>query len=153
MTQTVGLFTQHAFAFAKQCFGSGDLRAKNSDIENFLWTAQRVVFAVGLFFVMRGIQPELSSLTLSLICNAICFTIPEASLGVGSFLLYRSAHQFFAAATYARPEVLILHGTVNLISGIIALRWFDKNLNKDHLLNEAFSNIAKTLAPKVARSI
>ena len=151
MTQAVGLFTQHAFA--KQCFGSGDVRTKNGDIENFLWTAQRVVFAVGLFFMMRAIQPELSSMTLSMVCNAICFAIPEASLGVGSFLLYRSAHQFFAAATYARPEVLILHGTVNLISGIIALRWFDKNLKKDHLLNEAFSSIAKTLAPKVARSI
>lgn len=153
MTQAVGLFTQHTFAFAKQCFGSGDLRAKNSDIENFLWTVQRVVFAVGLFFLMRAIQPELSSMTLSMVCNVICFAMPEASLGVGSFLLYRSAHQFFAGATYARPEVLILHGTVNLISGIIALRWFDRNLNKDHLLNEAFSSIAKALAPKVARSI
>lgn len=153
MTQAVGLFTQHAFAFAKQCFGSGDVRTKNGDIENFLWTAQRVFFAVGLFFMMRAIQPQLSSLTLSMVCNAICFAIPEASLGVGSFLLYRSAHQFFAAATYARPEVLILHGTVNFISGIIALRWFDKNLNKDHLLNDAFLRLAKTLAPRFAKSI
>jgi hypothetical protein len=153
MAQAVGLFAQHTFAFAKQCLGSGDVRKKNTDVENFLWTAQRVVFAVGFFFLMRAIKPHLSSMELSLLCNITCFFIPEASLGIGSFLVYRSAHQFFAAASYARPEVLMLHGTINLISGMIALKWFDKNLKDDHFMNDAFSTVAKTLAPRIARSI
>ena len=152
MTQFVGDVFNHSLAFIGQCFGSR-VEDKVKDVENFLWTAQRVVFAAGFFFLMQGVQPQLSSMTLSFICSAVFVLFPEICFGLGCSLFYRAVPQFLAVATYAKPEVLIVHGTINVISGLVAFTWFEKNYQKDHFFNDAFKEIAKYCAPWVAGAI
>lgn len=151
MTQSLAIFGQHAVTFTRRCIeGSDDFKKVRAEAGNFIWTAQRVVFAVGVFFAMRATAPYFTLPVACLLANAVYYTAPETSLGMGAYLFYRAGLQFLAASAASSPEILAMYGTVNLISGLIAWKWYDKNLRQDNLINGSFIRVSDYLSPIVA---
>jgi hypothetical protein len=151
MTQSLSHFGEHALAFTRLCLhGTSNYNLAKNKSRDFVWTLQRVAFAAGVFFAMQAVQPLVPVYAMVLLCNAAYYAFPEASLGMGAYLFYRGGLQLMAAAGTASPEIVIMIGSINLISGIVAWKWYDKHFLNDNFFNDLFIRNAEYIAPIAA---
>lgn len=151
MAHSIMQFVGYTQKFAQLYLGEPKDAAQHTT--NFLWAAQRVIFAVGVFFAMREIQTHLSPLAMTAFTNGLCLAFPEASLGAGVYLFSRGISVLSSCKLSSSVEIAVMVGSANIISGIIAWKWFDRHFQNysRNFFNQFFRWTAESLGPRIAK--